>query len=58
VPNDCGFGFDDHQDRAPIGPMFGEPNPENSVCPVELNPTPLALAQDIQLVPKSNNLQL
>ena len=42
----------------PIGPMFGEPNPEDSVCLVELNPTPLASSQDIQLVPKSNNLQL
>lgn len=48
MPADHGLRLDDQQHRPPIGPNFGEPNPDNSISSVELNPTPLASAQDIQ----------
>ena len=55
--NDC-LWLHDEQSRTPARPNLGEPNPENPVCAVKLNPTPLRSAQNIQLVAQSKNLQL
>ena len=51
-----GLGFNDDQCRTPARPNPGKPNSEDSVCTVQMNPTPLGSAQNIQLVAQGNDL--
>jgi hypothetical protein len=58
MPSNHSLGFHDDQCRTPARPNLGEPNPENPVRAVKLNPTSLGSAQNNQLMAQSNDLQL